>query len=92
MDVVLSGTLLAPARSLRVSAQLLEAPSGTVLWSHTAQVALGDIFQLQDTLARQIVESLALPLSGRERRALGHDVPSNAKALRVLLAREPVEP
>jgi serine/threonine protein kinase/tetratricopeptide (TPR) repeat protein len=80
VDVVLSGTLLRAGEVLRVSAQLLEAPSGTVLWSHSAQVALGDIFQLQDTLARQIVESLALPLSGRERRALGHDVPSNAKA------------
>jgi hypothetical protein len=42
---------------------LIEAPAGTVLWSHSTQVALGDIFQLQDTLARQIVESLALPLS-----------------------------
>ncbi len=80
VDVVLSGTLLRAGQTLRVSAQLLEAPAGTVIWSHTAQVALGDIFQLQDTLARQIVESLALPLSGREHRAFGHDVPSSAKA------------
>ena len=80
VDAVLSGTLLRAGEMLRVSAQLLEAPSGTVLWSHSAQVGLGDIFQLQDTLARQIVESLALPLSGRERRAFGHDVPASAKA------------
>ena len=90
VDVVLSGTLLRAGESLRVSAQLLEAPAGTVLWSHTAQVALGDIFQLQDTLARQIVESLALPLSGRERRALGHDVPSNAKAYEFYLRANPL--
>ena len=56
----------------------------------SAQVALGDIFQLQDTLARQIVESLALPLSGRERRALGHDVPSNAKAYEFYLRANPL--
>ena len=80
VDVVLTGTLLRAGETLRVSAQLLEAPSGTVLWSHSAQVGLGDIFQLQDTLARQIVESLALPLSSRERRAFGHDVPASAKA------------
>ncbi len=90
VDVVLSGTLLRAGEVLRVSAQLLEAPSGTVLWSHSAQVALGDIFQLQDTLARQIVESLALPLSGRERRALGHDVPSNAKAYEFYLRANPL--
>ena len=90
VDVVLTGTLLRAGEMLRVSAQLLEAPAGTVLWSHSAQVALGDIFQLQDTLARQIVESLALPLSGRERRAFGHDVPSNAKAYEFYLRANPL--
>jgi TolB-like protein len=80
VDAVVSGTLLRAGDMLRVSTQLLEAPSGTVLWSHSAQVGLGDIFQLQDTLARQIVESLALPLSRRERRAFGRDVPASAKA------------
>jgi TolB-like protein/tetratricopeptide (TPR) repeat protein len=90
IDVVLSGTLLRAGEALRVSAQLLEAPSGTVLWSHSAHVALGDIFQLQDILARQIVESLALPLSGRERRAFGHDVPSNAKAYEFYLRANPL--
>jgi tetratricopeptide (TPR) repeat protein len=53
-------------------------------------VPLGDIFQLQDTLARQIVESLALPLSGRERRALGHDVPSSARAYEFYLRANPM--
>ena len=90
VDVVMSGTLLRAGEALRVSAQLLEAPAGTVLWSYTAQVALGDIFQLQDTLARQIVESLALPLSGRERRALEHDVPANAKAYEFYLRANPL--
>lgn len=90
VDVVLSGTLLRAGEVLRVSAQLLEAPSGTVLWSHSAQLTLGDVFQLQDTLARQIVESLALPLSGRERRAFGHDVPSSAKAYEFYLRANPL--
>jgi non-specific serine/threonine protein kinase len=90
VDLVLSGTLLRAGEALRVSAQLLEAPAGTVLWSHTAQVALGDIFQLQDTLARQIVESLALPLSGREHRALDRDVPSSAKAYEFYLRANPL--
>src|SRR5262249_55543144 len=34
--------------------------------------------------------SLALPLSGRERRALGHDVPSNAKAYEFYLRANPL--
>jgi tetratricopeptide (TPR) repeat protein len=51
-----------------------------VLWSLTSQVPLGDIFQLQDTLAQRIVESLSVPLSARDERILKHDVPATAKA------------
>ena len=79
VDIVLLGTLLRSGSEVRVTSQLLEAHQGTVVWSDTAQVPLGDIFQLQDSLARRIVESLALPLSARENRTLKHDVPASAK-------------
>jgi len=90
VDVVLSGTLLRAGDELRVSAQLIDAAAGTILWTHASQASLGDIFQLQDDLARRIVESLALPLSGREGRALGHDVPSSAKAYEFYLRANPL--
>jgi TolB-like protein len=80
VDVVLSGTLMRSGDQLRVSAQLLEVPVGTLLWSSTFQTAIQDLFELQDALTRQIVESLAVPLSGRERAALQHDTPSSAQA------------
>ena len=80
VDVVLNGTLLRVGDELRANVQLVEAASGTLIWSDTSQVAVGDVFRLQDDLSRRIVESLALPLSGRERRVLGRDVPSSAKA------------
>ena len=80
VDVVVTGTLLRAGDQVRVSTQMLEAPSGTLLSSGTAQVALTDLFQLQDDLARQIVDSLALPLSSRDRGALGRKQPVNAKA------------
>src|SRR5205807_584432 len=80
VDVLLTGTLLRVGEQLRVSVQLVEAPGGGLIWSDTSQVPVGDLFRLQDDLSRRIVESLALPLSGRERRALSQDVPSSAKA------------
>ena len=80
VDVVLIGTLLRAGDQVRVSTQVLEAPSGTVVTSHTAQVRHTDIFQLQDDLARQIVDALAIPLSARDHRVLGLDVPASAKA------------
>jgi DNA-binding winged helix-turn-helix (wHTH) protein/tetratricopeptide (TPR) repeat protein len=85
VDVVLSGTLLRAADQVRVSAQLTEVPAGTLLWSHTSQLLLGDIFGLQDELAQRIVESLSLPLSTREHRMLRRDVPSSAKAYEFFL-------
>jgi len=80
VDVVLAGTLLRAGEQLRVTAQLLEAPNGTVIWSQTSQARVGDIFQLQDELTHRIVESLSIPLSARDQRLLRHDVPATAKA------------
>jgi tetratricopeptide (TPR) repeat protein len=80
VDAVVSGTLLRAGDQLRVNAQLLEVPAGTILWSRNVQVALGDIFQVQDELAAAIVQSLAIPLSSREKRQLRRDLPASARA------------
>jgi serine/threonine protein kinase/tetratricopeptide (TPR) repeat protein len=80
VDAVLVGTLMRAGDQLRVATQLIETPSSTVLWSHTAQVSVGDLFRLQDELTGRIVESLSLPLTTRERRMLKQDVPSSARA------------
>jgi serine/threonine protein kinase/tetratricopeptide (TPR) repeat protein len=65
VDLVVMGTLLRAGDQLRVAAQLVEAPSGTLVASHTVQAALGDLFRLQDDLTRRVVEALSLPLVGR---------------------------
>jgi TolB-like protein len=66
VDRVVMGTLLRSGDQLRAAAQLVEAPGGTLLTSHTVQSSLGDLFRLQDDIARLVVEALALPLAGRE--------------------------
>ena len=80
VDVVLTGTLLRAGSQLRVTAQLVEVEGGTLLWSETSQVTLGDIFQLQDDLTQRIVTSLKLPLTAREHRLLNLNVPASARA------------
>ena len=80
VDVVLAGTILRNADEVRVVIQLTEAATGTVIWSHTAQLALHDIFRLQDEIVDSIVKSLALPLTWREKQLLKHDVPASAAA------------
>jgi TolB-like protein len=80
VDAVLSGTLLRAGDQVRVSAQLVEATSGTMIWSKTIQLAMRDMFEVQDQLAKAIVESLSIPLSSGEKRRLSHDLPASARA------------
>ena len=80
VDVVLTGTLLRAGTQLRVSAQLVEAPSGTVVWSHASQVTLEEVFEVQDTLVRRILDALSPQLTAREHRLLRHDVPRTPAA------------
>ena len=85
VDAVLVGTLLRAGDQIRVASQLVEAAGATVLWSSTIQVPVGDLFRLQDELTSRIVESLAVPLTTRERRMLKQDVPSSPRAYELYL-------
>ncbi len=64
VDRVVMGTLLRQGDQLRAAAQLVEAPAGTLLTSHTVQSRIDDLFQLQDEIARRVSEALTLPLAG----------------------------
>ncbi|MEO6323537.1 MAG: protein kinase [Thermoanaerobaculia bacterium] len=80
VDLVLAGTLLRAGAQIRVQCQLTEAAAGSLLWSHTAQVPLTDVFQLEEELGRRIVESIARPLTAREHREVRRDAPASALA------------
>jgi non-specific serine/threonine protein kinase len=84
VDRVVMGTLLRSGDQLRAAAQLVEAPSGTLLTSHTVQASMGDLFRLQDDIARRVVEALSLPLTGTTG-TLSADAPSNARAYELYL-------
>ena len=84
VDRVVTGTLMRSGKQLRAVAQLVEAPSGTVVASHTVQSPLGDLFQLQDDLTRRIVEALALPL-GQAAASPAPDAPNDARAYELYL-------
>jgi DNA-binding winged helix-turn-helix (wHTH) protein/TolB-like protein len=85
VDAVLHGTLLHGGDEVRISAQLLHVPDGTVLWSGFAQAHRGDVFQLQDSLTRRIVDALAVQLTPRDRQLLRHDVPASGHAYELYL-------
>ena len=78
---VLTGTLLRAGDQIRATCQLVETPGDRVRWSQTVQTAVGDLFQLQDDIARHIVESL--PIDGPAPRPEG--VPASAHAYELYL-------
>jgi non-specific serine/threonine protein kinase len=84
VDRVVMGTLLRSGDQLRATAQLVEAPGGTLLTSHTVQASLGDLFGLQDDIARRVVEALSLPLTGGGAPATP-DEPHDARAYELYL-------
>jgi len=80
VDLVVTGTLLSTGDEIRVTAQLTETTTGTLMCSHSTQTSIGHVFRLQDELTECIVEALSLQLTSREQRVLRHDVPANPKA------------
>ena len=84
VDRVVTGTLLRAGDQIRAVAQLVEAPGGTLLASHTVQAPLGDLFGLQDDIARRVVEALSLPLGGGPASPAA-DAPNDATAYELYL-------
>lgn len=91
VDVVLLGTLLSSGEQVRVSAQLVQAPSGTLVRAMTSQSTSGEIFQLQDALAKSIVESLSLSLTAGEQSQINRDAPANAEAYECYLRANQIQ-
>ena len=85
VDAALVGTLLRSGSQLRVSAQLLGVPEGTIIWSDRIDVAIDDLIRIQDELSEHIVDSLAVPLASRDQQQLRRDVPASPKAFELYL-------
>ncbi|KAB0267281.1 adenylate cyclase [Microvirga brassicacearum] len=60
---VLEGSVRAAENRLRVTGRLLDARTGTVLWSHTfdADLLVRDLITIQDDIARKVATAVAQP-------------------------------
>ncbi len=71
VENILEGSVRKQGDRIRVSAQLVKAADGYHLWSETYDRQLGDVFAIQDDIARQVVGAIrsrfsasALPQGG----------------------------
>ncbi len=58
VDGVVEGSVLFVADRVRVSARLIDAASDTSLWADSYEGELGDVLQLQQTVARDIAQQI----------------------------------
>jgi len=61
---VLEGSVRKAGNSVRITAQLIRAGTGTHLWSQTYDRKLDDIFAIQDEIAADVVKQLKVTLLG----------------------------
>jgi non-specific serine/threonine protein kinase len=77
---VLTGSIRRGGNRLRISAQLLDAASDSLLWSERYDREMADVFAVQDEIARKIAEALRVQLSPQEQEALATRPTDNLQA------------
>jgi non-specific serine/threonine protein kinase len=66
VQYVMEGTVRTSGNSLRVSAKLIDPATDSLLWAEKYSGSLEDIFAIQESLSRKIVDALKLKLSPSE--------------------------
>ena len=79
-DYVIEGSVRKVGNTVRISARLIDAESGTNLWADRFDGELDNVFELQDRVTSRIVESLELTLTENERSQIIHKYTSNIEA------------
>ncbi len=82
---ILTGRVLQLDDSLVISTELVNVSDGTQLWGAHYNRKLGDIFSVQEEIARQISEKLQVQLSGEEEKRLAKRHTQNAEAYQLYL-------
>jgi TolB-like protein/Flp pilus assembly protein TadD len=87
VETVLEGSVRQAGDQVRITAQLIDTDTGFHLWSDTYDRKLADIFQVQDEIAKAIVDSLKIELAPAEQQAaLRQQVPTqNVEAYQLYL-------
>jgi TolB-like protein/DNA-binding winged helix-turn-helix (wHTH) protein/Flp pilus assembly protein TadD len=83
---VLEGSVMKSGDTVRVGVRLVSAADGRVLWSSDPQDrAVGDIFAVQDEVARRVVAGLRLTLGGESEQRLAKRYTDNVEAYQAYL-------
>jgi len=79
VDALLDGVYQREPEKIRVSVQLVSVKDGVTVWAAKFDEKLTDIFAIQDSIADQVIRSLAIQLSGDEQRQIRKTTPITPK-------------
>ncbi|NOR13693.1 MAG: protein kinase [Candidatus Aminicenantes bacterium] len=85
VQYVLEGSVRKAGNNLRITAQLIEAANDMHLWAEKYSGTLDDVFDIQETVSRSIVEALQLKLSPEENRRMSERPIENVPAYELYL-------
>src|SRR4249920_702231 len=71
VEGVVEGSVVRSAGRVRITAQLVHAPTDRHLWAHSYERRLEDVLSLQGELARAIAEQVRVTVSAKEGQRLG---------------------
>ena len=77
---ILEGSVRKSGNQARITAQLIKVDDGFHLWSETYDRDLSNIFEVQDEIARAIVDALKLPLLGQGQTPVASQQAANFEA------------
>ena len=85
VKTILEGSVRRAGTRLRVNAQLISAKDGYHLWSERYDRTMDDVFEVQDEIARAVVERLKVQLLGTTNEPLVKRATDNLEALELCL-------
>jgi serine/threonine protein kinase/tetratricopeptide (TPR) repeat protein len=77
---ILEGSVRKFQDNLRIAVQLIDVDSGRQLWAESFKGTLADVFDIQEQVAKQIVDALMIKLTPTERTVLTKRTTVNAEA------------
>jgi TolB-like protein/Tfp pilus assembly protein PilF len=85
VQAIVSGRVSKQNDDLAISIELVDARDNSTIWGGSYHRKFGDIFAIQDEIAREITESLRLNLTGEEKQRLVKRDTANAEAYQLYL-------
>lgn len=85
VEAILEGSIHRDGENVRVNVQLVRIADGSTLWAEKFDERFTDIFKIEDSISRQVAESLAPKLTGKEREVVAKHYTENTEAYQLYM-------